>query len=60
MEYLSLLVPLLTLAVLPLADRLERWALSSDPVAAEPSSDPAAAEPVTVPPAPPAVRTGSP
>jgi hypothetical protein len=35
MAYLSLLVPLLTLAVLPLADRLERWALSSDPAAAE-------------------------
>jgi hypothetical protein len=30
MEYLALLVPAVTLAGLPLIDRLERWALSPD------------------------------
>jgi hypothetical protein len=32
MQYLALLVPAMTLAGLPLIDRLERWALSSGPV----------------------------
>jgi hypothetical protein len=30
MEYLALLVPAMTLAGLPLIDRIERWALSPD------------------------------
>ena len=30
MEYLALLVPAMTLAGLPLIDRLERWAASPD------------------------------
>ena len=30
MEYLALLVPAITLAGLPLIDRLERWAVSAD------------------------------
>jgi hypothetical protein len=34
MEYLALLMPAMTLAGLPLVDRLERWALSSGPTAA--------------------------
>jgi hypothetical protein len=40
---LSLLVPLLTLAVLPLADRLERWALSGHAPAAELGQTPSSA-----------------
>ena len=45
MEYVALLVPAMTLAALPLIDRLERWALSPDlwvtPV------EPADADPLT-------------
>jgi hypothetical protein len=33
MEYLALLVPVMTLAGLPLLDRLERWAVTADGMA---------------------------
>jgi hypothetical protein len=45
MEYLALLVPVMTLAGLPLIDRLERWALCSDRVGGP--GKPADTEPLT-------------
>ena len=37
MQYLALLVPALTLAGLPLLDRLERWAASLPPAPDQPA-----------------------
>lgn len=45
MEYLALLMPAVTLAGLPLIDRLERWALSHALVVAP--AEPADTDPLT-------------
>jgi hypothetical protein len=49
MEYLALLVPVMTLAVLPLIERLERWALLPDLLATPAEPDDAARSSPVVP-----------